>query len=335
MAETRIGNIVFDPEVFSEYTLEPDFHRFRLWASGAAMRSPTIDGFLNGGGQSFAIPGYKTTVGTTGDVPSETVAQTVNAITSGKQVARRQMRTKAWGTNDIANSYAGRSPLDSAIANVTNYWSQAYDAILLDSVLGVFEDNIANDSGDLVNDISAGVGALSNFTDDGVIDTMSLLGENGVIGRADSDEFNTIVVHPDVYYYMQKLDLINFVPISEQIRALPFYRGMQVIVDRNVNLNVDVYDTYMMKSGAFVWGLGSRGYEATEVDREPALGFGISEIYTRRVFAIHPIGFAWDKAADTDISPADSDLIAATSWDRAYDKENVRMVLFRHKINQS
>ena len=331
MAETRISDVIV-PEIFTDYTMEPTIYRSRFWRSGVLEQNAGLNNLLDGGGKTFNLPFWQDTAGTSGDVPSETVDTTINNITADKQVARRQNREKAWGQNALSAILAGSEPLESAASRVMDYWAQAYDIISIKSLEGVVADNIANDSGDLVNDISGLTGGNEYFSDDGVIDTQALLGENGTVGSMDSADYTAILVHPKTYAYMRKLDLIDFEPVSEQVRSLGTYMGMTVIVDRNATLATDVYSTYIFKTGALQYGFSSARYEPTEVYRQPGRGFGTDELYTRRVTAIHPVGFAWTDASVAGTSPTDAELADAANWDRVYKKENSGFVVFKHKL---
>lgn len=331
MAETRVTNVVV-PSIFTDYTLEPSIYRSRYWNSGIIQTNPSLQRLLNGGGRTFNLPFWKDTIGTSGDIPIEGTDQTVNAITADDQIALRQFRTKAWGENDLSAVLAGDSPVESAAERVNGYWGQAYDIMALKSWDGVIADNVANDSGDLVNDISGGVGSAAYFSDNAVIDAQALLGENGTVGRTDQEDFTAIIVHPATYAYMRKLDLIDMIPISGQPRPIPFYMNMVVLVDRNALLASTVYTTYIFKPGAMQFGLGNSGYIPTEVDRKPLDGFGIDQLITRRVFTLHPVGFEWLAGSVAGQSPTDAELATAANWSRVFVKENIRMVALKHKL---
>ena len=333
MAETRITNVIV-PDIFTQYTLEPSIYRSRFFRSGAMAQNAALAMLLNGGGQTFQLPFWQDTAGTSGDIPIEGTDQTVNPVTAAKQIARRQFRTKAWGENDLASVLAGDSPVESAAQRVVDYWAQAFDIIGLKSLDGVIADNIDNDSGDLVNDVSGLAGALSNFSDDAVIDAQAKLGENGTLGRGDQTDFAAIVVHPSVYAFMRKQDLIDFVPISGQARPIEFYMNMEVIVTRNALLDTGVYTSYIMKPGALQIGVGCQRYEPTETDRLPLDGFGIDQLITRRVATIHPVGFAWQESSVAGTSPTDAELVLAANWDRVFAAENSGFVALKSKINQ-
>lgn len=213
--------------------------------------------------------------------------------------------------------------------------SQAYDQMAISTFRGVVADNIANDAGDLVNDISGGAGAAAVISDSAVIDAQAKLGENGTVSAGDLNggAFAAILVHPSTYAVLRKADLIDFVPISGQERPLEFYMGMRVIVDRNAYNNAGVYDSYILKNGALQFGQTSTGYMPTELFRDPSKGFGIDQLYTRRVFAMHPVGWKWtDNTVTGGLSPSDANLVLTANWDRAFNAENSGIVVLRHKI---
>ncbi|MBA4274015.1 MAG: hypothetical protein C0436_00015 [Alphaproteobacteria bacterium] len=334
MAETRLTNAVV-PRVFTAYTAEESIYKARLFRSGVVEVNPAMSGLLNGGGRIFNLPFWQDVGGTSGDIPSETVAADVNNLAAKEEVFRRHSRVKAWGTNDLVKVFAGDNPLDALQQMVIDYWANALDIVTINSAAGVIADNIANDSGDIVRDISASAGAAGVFSSDAVIDAQALIGENGTVGRGDlnNGDFVAIAVHPSVYALMRKQNAIDFVAIGEQTRPTAFYMGMEVIVDRNMPVNGGVYDSYIFKRGAFQFGQSTFGYEPTEIDRNPSTGFGIDALYTRRVFGIHPVGTAWtDNTVTGGVSPSDANLLLAANWDRVKAKENLRMVMLRHKI---
>jgi len=334
MAETQLTNVIV-PSVFTLYNLEPAIYKSRFFTSGVIVENAQISGLLAGGGTTFTLPFWKDTAGTSGDVPSESVATTINNATSGSQAVRRQFREKAWGTNSIASISAGDDIAGVLGGKSGAYWTQAYDILSIATLKGVVADNIANDSGDLVNDISGGAGTAAIISDSAVIDAQAKLGENGTVSAGDLNggAFAAILVHPSTYAVLRKADLIDFVPISGQERPLEFYMGMRVIVDRNAYVNSGTYDSYILKNGALQFGQTSMGYMPTELFRDPSKGFGIDQIYTRRCFAMHPVGFKWTENTVTGgITPSDANLNLAANWDRVYNAENSGFVVLRHKI---
>jgi hypothetical protein len=332
MSETRLTNAQIDLEVFNAYSVEPSIYRSRFFKSGALADNPQMSAMLGGNGESYTMPFWKDTAGSTGDVPQEGTDQTVNALTSGKSLFRKQVRTKAWGSNDLVPVFSGSDPISAATGLVMPYWSQAFDQLAIKSIIGVLVDNASNDSGDLINDVSGGTGTASYFSDNAVIDAQALLGENGVVGNADTRDFAAILVHPATYAYMRKLDLIDFDVVSAQTRQMGTYMSMDVIVDRNAPLASTVYSSILLKPGALQFGLTSQGYLPTELDRSPLDGFGIDKLITRRAFAIHPVGFSVLETGIAGITPTDAELILAATWNRVFLAENSPIVSVAHKL---
>ncbi len=333
MAETRLTNVII-PEVFTSYALEPSIYKSRFFLSGAVVENPAISSLLAGGGTTFNLPFWKDTAGTSGDIPSETVATTINNATSGKQIARRQLREKAWGANDLSAVFAGEDPIGALTSRVQNYWAQAFDMIAIATLKGVVADNIANDASSLINDISGGSGNAAIISDSAVIDAQGKLGENGTVSANDLNGggFAAMLVHPATYSVLRKADLIDFVAVSGQERPVEFYMGMRLIVDRNAYVNSTVYDSYIIKAGVLQFGQSNAGYLPTELYRDPGTGFGIDKIFTRRVFAMHTAGTEFLAGSVAGISPTDAELALAANVNRVFETENMGIVVVRHKI---
>ena len=330
-----LGNSII-PRVFTEYTAEQSIFKSRFFQSGAVEQNAGISQLISGGGNTYDLPFWQDVGGTSGDIPSEGVVTQLNLMQAARQVFRKQAREKAWRTNDLVKVYAGDNPLQKLQDMVIAYWAQAYDQMAIASAQGLFAANLGG-AGDLVNNISAIVGAGGVFSSDAVINTQALLGENGTVGRGDlnAGDFVGIAVHPQTYALMRRQNAIDFVPIGDQQRPTAFYMGMQVIVDRNMPVNGNAYDSYVFKSGALQFGLTTEGYQATEANRVPGLAFGIDELFTRRVFAIHPVGTSWLEnpgVLPAGISPTDAELRTAAAWAQTYQTENMRVVMLRHRI---
>jgi hypothetical protein len=336
MAETKITNII-KPEIFNAYTVEQAIYRSRLYNSGVIQTNADLNTKLQGGGETFNFPFFVSPSGDS-DVPAETGNQTVNAITTGKEIVRRQERVKAWGTNALASVLAGANPLTSVAPKVLGYWANEFDKNAIYGMLGLVNDNVANDSSDLVHDISDESGTSAYITDSAILQAMALHKENGVMRGDNVDgEFVAIVMHSNVYFYLQYLDAITFVPISGQARPLEFYHNMQVIVDDNITRASESggysYYTFLLKPGAVQYGLSSVNYEPTSFDRIEDRGMGVDVMYTRRVFAMHYPGFAWQEASVAGLSPTYTELAKGANWDRvASSNQLCRFAALLHEI---
>jgi hypothetical protein len=326
MAETKITDVIV-PEVFTDYVQEPSINKSRLVKSGVMVPDTRISAKLTGGGETFNVPFWKD-ITQGADIPSETVATTVNNITSGKQIILRQEREKAWGANSISDILAGENPLQGVGDKVASFWANDGDNVLINSLVGIKLDNIANDSSDLSN-VTA-----TQFNDDGVIDTQGLLGENGIVGSDNNNgNFVAIAVTPGIYNLMRKQNAIDFLTIGDQVRPTEFYLGMEVIVDDQLPVSAGVHTSIIFKSGSIAMGTTTRGYMPTEIDRDATKGMGIDILYNRRVFSVHPKGFAWQDSSVAGLSPTNAELATAANWDRVYNAENIGFVFYDAKLS--
>ena len=313
MAEQRITNVIV-PDVFTNYTLEPSIYMSKFFQSGVVGVDAQLSALLNGGGKIFDAPFWKD-ITKDSQIPSETVATTVNAITASQQDVRRQFREDAWGGNSLAKILAGDNALDKLAEMVNGYWAYNYDKVIINSLEGIKLDNKASNYSDLFNETSA------QFDEDGVYDTQGLVGEH-------QGKFDAIVVHSKIATLLKKQNSIDYIPISDQGQLITKYLGMDLIIDDNVTVAGGVYTSILFKSGAIQYGVGSTDYVPTELERDASTGFGIDKVYSRREFSAHPVGFSWSDSSVGGTTPTNAELALATNWTRAYNKENSGVVFY-------
>ena len=323
MAETRLTNII-TPDVFTDYTIENWSVRNRFFQSGAVVDSPQIGALLDGGGKLFEAPFWQNLTGDS-EIPVEATPQTVNSMSALQSNIRRQVRTKAWGANALTNIQAGSKALDVFAQDVKDYWNGQYNTALIASAVGVLNNNVEADGGDLLNDQAA-----VSFTASMVFDSMALLGENGVAGRSDSTDFKMIIVHSIIYNSMQKAGLINTDYVSADGIEVPVpiysFAGLEVIVDDGLTVASGVCTSILCKAGAFQFGTSTMNFEPTSFERVEGRGFGVDEVYTRRCFAVSPVGQSWTEDDVAGTSPTFAELKIESNWDRVYAKANSKIV---------
>lgn len=325
MTITRITDVVV-PTVFGDYISERSLNSNRFFQAGVLRNDPMITTFLAGGGKTSDIPFWKDLTGSL-DVPSETVATTVNSISTGEMIARRQIREKAWGSNDLAAALAGSDPYAAISDRVSGFWAEGLEDLLVYTCRGVIADNVANDSSDLVVDISAATAAaVTNATKISALETI-----NAIMKQGDRfSEMTAICMHSVVYTTLIKNDLIDFIKDSEANAMIPYYIGLRVIVSDNMPViavaDTYRYHSYLFKAGAFAYGEVAGKIIPVEIYRDPTVAAGQDILYTRKQFAIHPLGFSWVMASDTGITPTDAELYAAASWNRVFNAKNCGLV---------
>ena len=324
MAETRLTDVVV-PSVFDPYVAERALHLNKFFQAGVLVQSPVLYNNLAGGSNTFTFPFWKDLSGDS-EVLTEISDMTVQNITADKMIARRQLRGKAWGANDLAAQLSGDNPIQAIGDRVANYWATQMEKLLTYSIRGVIADNIANDSGDLVVDIS--VDNAASATSANKISAVKTI--QAVMKQGDRfNEITAIAVHSAVYQTLVENDLIDYVQDSASSISMPTYMGLRVVVDDDLPAIAITggykYHSYLFKAGAIAFAENPGKYTANETYRDPK-GIGIDYLYTRRQFVIHPLGFSWVMSADTATSPSDANLYAATSWNRVYNAKNAGVI---------
>jgi hypothetical protein len=210
-----------------------------------------------------------------------------------------------------------------AIADsVARYWERQFNAILVATLHWVYLDNVANDGGDMVNDIgtdAAGVPSAAELVSaEAIIDTKQTMGDA-------AEDLRAIIMHSVVYSRLQKQNLIDFIPDSRGEIQFPTYLGYRVIVSdtakRITGTNRTEYITYLVGAGALAWHEAPlRSSPMIEVDREALQGngVGVDILISRRQFVLHPNGIKWTDTSAAGEFPTNAELAAASNWDRVF-----------------
>ena len=143
---------------------------------------------------------------------------------------------------NLASELSGDNALVRIQERAAAYWTRQTQRRLIASLNGILADNVANDGGDMVLDISGAAGAAAEFTTVAVIDAAGTMGNQ--MGNVAG-----IAVHSDIYRKMLKLDLVEFIPDS-QGRMIASYRGMATIVDDLLPVADGDYTSVLFAPGA-------------------------------------------------------------------------------------
>ena len=326
MPTTRISDIIV-PEVFFDYMSKDTTEKTMLFTSGIMRSDGELATKLAGGGRTFQVPFWKdldnTEAGVASDDPS--AFATAGTISTGKDICRRQLRTRAWSDADLAAVLAGSDPMARINSRVTAYWERQFQLMLVNTLTGVFADNAANDSSDMINDISndnsvASMTAAELVSAEAVIDTAHTLSDS-------FDLIKAIVMHSNVYKRLQKLNLIDYIPDARGETNFSEYLGKRIIISnavrKVVGTNRTKYWSYLLGEGAVAWAEAATE-KPVEVHREPLAGngMGVEYLITRRQVVIHPYGIKFTDTQVTGQFPTNADLATAGNWDRVYSERN-------------
>lgn len=327
MAVTQISDVIV-PSVFNPYMMQRTSEMARFYLGGIATQDATFDALAQSGGRLLNMPFWNDLTGDD-EVLSDSGALTPAKINAGQDVAALYMRGKAWQVNDLAKALSGSDPMGAIADLVAAYWSRRFESVLLSSLSGVIADNVANDSSDMVADVSgatnADVTSATQFNGNVFVDGQATFGDavGGLAG---------IAFHPTVYHNLKKIDNISFEKQSMGELEIETYRGLRVIVDRNLPYTPAAgaaggdaaakYTTYLFGAGAFALGQGGAPVP-TETDRD-SLG-GNDVLVTRHHFLMHPRGIKFTDSSVAGSSPTNTEVQSAANWDRVYERENVRI----------
>ena len=322
MATTKLGDMII-PENFASYTAEQAVAKNKFFNSGIIMNNPQLATLLEAGGKTISMPFVKPLTGDS-EVPSETNDMGVGNISTSEDIARRQLRVKAWGENQLASLLSGDNVMDRISAAVSDYWSAEYSKILISTCTGVFA-KLTNK----VNDISAKTGDAALLNPSDAIDTKYVIGDS-------ADAITAIAVHSAVYAYMLKKDQIINVPASDGKGVIQKYGPLNatVLVDDSIpyDSTTKIGCMYLYGSGAFGYVESNTGINPAEITRNPLKGLGENILISRKQFVLHPLGVQWSEPTATIVSPANSDLETAARWAKVKEDKNIYLAQFKFKI---
>lgn len=332
MATVRLSDAVI-PAVYLGYQALNTPELTAFWQAGLVVRNEMMDTIARTGGKVATLP-FWTDIDASiepnmsNDDPADLA--TPEKIGSGVMTCRKAFMNKGMSAMDLVSELAGSSPMQHIRNRFGTYWARQYQRRLIASLKGLLLDNIANDSGDMVVDISGLAGDLAKFNSTSVIDAASTMGD-----ALEANGFVAIAMHSSIRAKAVKDQDIIYIADAQGKLTIATYKGMRVIVDDALTYSGSgantVYMTVLIGTGFFGYGseLGScfaigEGVPEVpvEVDRTPAAGNGggMETLWERKTVILHPQGWSWTDpgGADTlvEFSPVLSDLAKAAPWNR-------------------
>ena len=315
MATTRLSDII-DVTVFQDLPQVDGPEKTRFFESGIITRNSLLDGLASGPGKVAELPFWNDLDGSievnySDDDPSNLA--TPQKIVQGEQIARKAFVNQGWQAADLASELAmGGTAMEAIRAKTDRYFARQWQRRLVASANGILADNVANDSGDMVVDVS--VEAIASQTADTKFNRDVFTEAAYTMGDSASD-LTAIAVH---------------IPDSMGNLTIPTYMGLRVIVDDGMTVTAGTtdgfkYTSVLFGAGAFGYGVGSPE-TPVEVEREASQGNGggIETLWVRNTWILHPFGF---QATGTPAGESftNAELAAATSFDRILDRKLIPM----------
>jgi len=326
MALVQISD-VYVPEVYASYMNQDGPEKTALFQAGVAVRNPVMDQLFSNGGRVAEIPFWNDLDAS--DEPNYSTDATGDTATPAKigthtQIARLASINQAYSSADLASELAGSDPMTRIRNRFSRYWERNLQRRVIASLEGVIADNVANDSSDMVNDISgatnADVSASTKFSRAAFTTAAFTSGDH-------FDNYTAVAVHSTVYKTMVDNDDIDFIPDSEGNLTIPSFMGRRVIVDDGLPFTAaggtassdtaPEYTSFLFAESLIGYGEGPVR-TPVEIEREALQGNGggVETIVERKAWAIHPFGTAFQSATLTNNQATLAQLRLAANWDR-------------------
>ena len=335
---SRLANII-DVTVFQDLPPEDYPEKTALFQSGVVTRNALLDQLANAPGKTAELPYWKDLDPTveqnySNDNPADLAVPL--QIVQDEQIARKAFMNQGWTESDLAAELATAGNAMRRIrARIDTYWARRWQRRVVNTAVGVMLANVAQDSGDMVHDISIQDGDAA--TDANLFSRSAMVSAAFTMGDQ-FDGIGTIVVHSVVAQRMIDNDDIVYVPDSQGNLTIPTFLGKRVVIDDGAPVIAGTtsgfrYVSMLFGQAAFGYGEGSPEVP-TEVEREAAggNGGGIETLWSRKTWLIHPLGHKFTSNTVTgpaspknpaNISPTDANLRLAANWDRLYHRKNV------------
>lgn len=335
---SRLANII-DVTIFQDLPPEDRPEKTAIFQSGVVVRNALLDQIANAPGKRAELPFWKDLDPTveqnySNDNPADTA--TPLQVVQGEQIARKAFMNQGWTESDLAAELAmGGNAMRRIRARVDTYWARRWQRRLVNTAVGIMLDNVANDSSDMVHDVSIQDGNAA--TDANKFSRTAMVAAAFTMG----DQFEgigTIVVHSVVAQRMIDNDDIVYIPDSEGNLTIPTFLGKRVVIDDGAPViagGVSGFRYVSMLFGQAAFGYGEGSPEVpTEVEREAAggNGGGVETLWSRKTWIIHPLGFQFTSNTvsgpsapknPAGISPTDADLRLAANWNRVHFRKNI------------
>ncbi|WKW34391.1 hypothetical protein KIH13_12510 [Pseudomonas viridiflava] len=335
---TILADVVFRDEL-RDYITVNSVERTAFFESGILTSNSDMSTLLASPSNTFTIPwwvdldasiesNYSNDVYTDIAVPL--------SVTSASMQARAAYLNEGWNCMNLVKNITNQDPLEFVAGRLLSYWRSAAQRRAIATVVGIYNDNVASNGGDMVQDAGGIISAAS------IIRAKATMGDySGQLGG-----LSVIAMHSAVQTELQILNLIDFTPIADQVPEFGRFQGMRVVVDDGMPVIAGTPNKYL----SVIFGPGAMGFaeetppgeDGLEYDRTPdrGNGGGAETLWNRRNFVMHPLGYSFLSATITGtptttrpISANWSDLALATNWERKWSRKQVPLAFITSTVS--
>lgn len=336
MATVKLEDII-DVVVFQDLPSVESTKLNRFVDSGIIVQNPLLDELASGPGKTAELPFWNDLDGDdevnySNDDPTDEGA--VAKVTQAEQIARKAFVNKGWQAADLAVELAmGANAMEHIRSRTDKYFRTQFEKRLIASARGVYADNVANDSGDMVIDISTEDGnnaaAANKFSRTAFVSAAFTAGDH-------FDNYSAVGMHSMAYQQAVDQDDVEDVRDADGRLLFQSYMGRRIIVDDSLPVIAGAtsgfkYMTVLYGDGAFGWG---NGQAETPIELERAAskanGGGVSTLWLRNTWIVHPFGFQQTGTPAATTSFTLAEMAEAAKWDRVVDRKLVPMAFLVH-----
>ena len=323
----------------SRYVQEAIKERSLFVKSGAVVRSAFLD--AREGGTRIQVPEFnpvapteEVMTGAAGWGTGSGGYLTPQKIGSATQIASIIHRGFAYAVDDLATLAAGEDPMNAIRNQLADAINKLNSQRLFYQLHGLFGTALSGNASDLAVGASSGQAEANYLTGANVAKARALLGERG-------DELDTLIVHPNVGFYLYQVGLLQFSTSSMvssgaitwggggagvDAKSIGTFAGLNVIMDSQVNAvqpgtsgHIKEYYCYLVKSGTILEGVQQD--LRIEADRNILSKQDVLSVDYHTCY--HVMGTKWGNAAD---NPTNSVLGNKDNWTATYDADLIPMV---------
>lgn len=332
MATVQLADI-YNPLTFARRSQEAQLELNKFINSGVMVSDGALQDQIGAGGNIGEITDYNP-LGTpepnySNDNPA--TFSVPNKVNTAKMSFRLTSQNQSWSTMDLSRELALEDPLGAVTGRVGQYWATINERRVIQSMLGILSDNVANDAGDMVvtvaTDAAGAPTAAEQISAESVLDAKQTMGDHAAL-------LSTLAIHSAIYTRLQKQNLIDFIPDATGKVMIPTYLGYTLVVDDSLpaiaGVNRITYTCILFGMGAFGMASG-KVMVPSEMERIPGAGNGGGQdiIHSRRSDLIHPLGFSFTSASVAGQSATAAELAAAANWDRVWDRKHIPMAFLQ------
>lgn len=336
MATTQLAD-VYVPLTFNRRAQQAQIELNAFVASGVAVVDPLLTTQFAAGGNIGELPQFNGIVAGEPNYSTDNPASaaTPEKITSSKQLVRSASRNNHWATMDLARELADADPMAAITGRVGHYWAVDDQTRLINSMVGVLADNVANDSSDMLYQPGvAGDDSVATIVDADRISGEAILLATQTMGDHKT-KIRAIAMHSVQHTRLgiQKM-LENHWNSATGELLFQSYNGMRVIVDDSLPVDIGVnrilYTCILFGENAVGYGTG-KVETPSELTRDALAGDGGGQsIISSRVNTMfHPNGGSFLSASVAGQSATYAELKAAANWDRVVARKNMQIAFLQ------